>query len=237
MTKTVFDNGGYVGFKGTYGQTFLTLPSGLIINWDAANYPGSGTTLPDASGNSLNATLSNSPAYSSSNGGYFTYNGSNTALIAPENSAMNAQTISIESWCYPTSTAQYGMILEKGAQSSQYFILLYAGTFYLRVAGIGDTTFTAASFMTDNAWHHVVATVASGSQKIYINNVVRATTSTAGTISTSAQGLSVGISGGYPANAGLPFSGRIAISRVYNRVLTATEIASNYNGQKARFGL
>ena len=47
MTKTVFDNGGYVGFKGTYGQTFLTLPSGLIINWDAANYPGSGTTLPE----------------------------------------------------------------------------------------------------------------------------------------------------------------------------------------------
>lgn len=235
--KTVFDNGGYLGVNADFTNPFSLLPSGLIINWDAANYPGTGTTLNDTSGNSLNATLSNSPAYSSSNGGYFTYNGSNTALIAPDSTVMNSQTITIESWCYPTSTGQYGMILEKGSQSSQYFILLYAGTFYLRIAGIGDTTFAAASYMTDNAWHHIVATVASGSQKIYINNVLRAQTATTGTISTNANGMSVGISGGYPANAGLPFSGRIAISRVYNRVLSDTEIAANWNLHKGRFGL
>lgn len=236
MTKTVFDNGGYVGYKGTFGGAFFAIPSGLIINWDAANYPGTGTTLNDTSGNNLNATLSNSPAYSSGNGGYFTYNGSNTALIRADSTTMNASSITVETWAYPTATGQYGTLLEKGAQNTQYFLFLYGGTLYWRVAGLTDTTLTAASFMTANTWHHIVGTATSGSQKVYINNVVRATTTATGTIGTNANGMSVGISGGYPANGGLPFSGRIAVSRVYNRALSQTEIASNYNGEKARFG-
>jgi hypothetical protein len=221
-------------FKSTWPGT---LPVGLIINWDAANYPGSGTTLPDTSGNNLNATLSNSPTYSSSNGGYFTYNGSNTALIRADSTTMNSSSITVETWAYPTSTGQYGTFLEKGSQNTQYFLFLYGGTFYWRVAGLTDTTFTAASYMTDNTWHHIVGTATSGSQKVYVNNVVRATTTTTGTISTNANGMSVGISGGFPANGGLCFSGRIAVSRVYNRVLTDAEIASNWNSGKSRFGL
>lgn len=213
------------------------LPSGLILNWDAANYPGTGTTLNDTSGNGLNATLSNSPTYSSGNGGYFTYNGSNTALIRADSTIMNSQSITVETWAYPTATNQYGTFLEKGSQNTQYFLFLYGGTLYWRVSGLTDTTLTAASFMTANTWHHIVGTATSGSQKVYINNVVRATTTNTGTISTNTNGMSVGISGGFPANGGLCFSGRIAISRVYNRVLTDAEIASNWNSGKSRFGL
>lgn len=235
--KTVFNTGGYIGTAADYPKSFSLLPSGLVLNLDAASYSGSGTTLADTSSSALTATLSNSPAYSTGNGGYFTYNGSNNALLVPNNTVLDSQSITVETWAYPATTGQYGTMLEKGSQNSQYFVFLYGGTFYWRVAGLADCTFTAASYLTANTWHHIVATATSGAQNVYINNVLRASTTAAGTISTNANGLSVGISGGYTAGGGLPWSGRIGISRVYNRVLTTTEIAGLWNLSRSRFGL
>lgn len=235
--KTVFNTGGYIGTAVDYPKPLSLLPSGLVLNLDAANYAGTGSTLADTSSSALTATLSNSPAYSTSNGGYFTYNGSNTALLVPNNTVLDSQSITVETWAYPSSTGQYGTMLEKGTQNSQYFLFLYGGTFYWRISGLTDCTFAAASYLTANTWHHIVATATSGSQQVYINNVLRATTTTAGTISTNANGLSVGISGGYPAAGGLPWTGRIGISRVYSRVLTSTEVTANWNLNRARFGL
>jgi len=51
---------------------------GLVLCLDAANpksYPGSGTAWFDISGNSRNGTLTNSPTFSSSNQGYFSFDG------------------------------------------------------------------------------------------------------------------------------------------------------------------
>lgn len=49
-----------------------------LLLMDAGNYSGSGTTWTDGSGNNYNATLVGSPTYSSSNGGYFNFDGSGT---------------------------------------------------------------------------------------------------------------------------------------------------------------
>jgi len=58
--------------------------SGLVLQLDAANtksYPGSGTTWTDLSGNGNNGTLTNSPTFSSANGGIFTFNGTNQFIL------------------------------------------------------------------------------------------------------------------------------------------------------------
>ena len=39
------------------------------------------------------------------------------------------------------------------------------------------------------------------------------------------------------ANASQFLNGNIAITQIYNRVLSASEVAQNYNAQRARFGL
>jgi hypothetical protein len=60
-----------------YGKSIVT--DGLVFYVDAANgnsYPGSGTDWANLSG-SATATLTNAPTYSSSNGGYFSFDGTN----------------------------------------------------------------------------------------------------------------------------------------------------------------
>jgi hypothetical protein len=54
-----------------------------------ASYSGSGTTVNDLSGNAVNATLINGVGYSSTNGGCFTYDGSNDYLSVSSTSAFN----------------------------------------------------------------------------------------------------------------------------------------------------
>ena len=54
--------------------------NGLTINLDAGfvgSYPTTGTSIYDLSGNAVNGTLTNSPAFNSSNSGSLLFNGSN----------------------------------------------------------------------------------------------------------------------------------------------------------------
>jgi len=54
--------------------------SGASVIYDfgySTSYPGSGTTVYDVSGNGTNGTLVNSPTFSSGNGGYLSFNGTN----------------------------------------------------------------------------------------------------------------------------------------------------------------
>ena len=100
---------------------FIT--SGLILNYNInslSSYPGSGTTIIDLQGNS-NATTFNSPTYTSSGGGYLTFNGSNqyfvtnTALGSKLNPANTSTIISIFVWVYPMDN---GVIVQEIGQSS-----------------------------------------------------------------------------------------------------------------------
>jgi hypothetical protein len=63
----------------------------------------SGTTLYDLSGNNRNATISNSPTYTSGVGGYFTFNGVNNYITSPNayNAGNTAHTLEI--WIRPTA--------------------------------------------------------------------------------------------------------------------------------------
>lgn len=59
---------------------------GLVLSLDAGNtssYPGSGTVWNDLSGFNYNATLINSPAYSSDGSGSFIFNGSSNYATLP----------------------------------------------------------------------------------------------------------------------------------------------------------
>jgi hypothetical protein len=100
---------------------------------------------------------------------------------------------------------------------------------------------SAAASITTGAWHHIVATRDSSypasAPKIYLDGTLLASTET------------VGLYGPYEDETGaltvlgnvktatlvysLPFDGKIFDARIYNRILTAAEVTTLYNGGTA----
>jgi hypothetical protein len=77
-----------------------------------------------------------------------------------------------------------------------------------------------------------VATGEFGSQRFYVNGTLTDSKARNFNATVNAQPLSIGKLAYSPRY----FTGNVAVARIYNRVLSATEVTQNYNAQKARFG-
>ena len=220
------------------------ITNGLVLCLDAANtksYPGSGTTWTDLSGRGSIGELVNSPIYNSSNGGYFQFVTDDYIKI-PNNTALDTQTPTVEVWVKTNATTQSGFWFEKGQVNTQYSLFQEGNAIQWRqYLSTGPTltnlSTTTATYMNTSSWYQVVGTYISGSRKLYINGVLVNSDSQTGLINTDANGMSIGVYGGYSGARGYYYNGNLAICRVYNRVLTASEIQQNFNALRGRFGI
>jgi hypothetical protein len=217
---------------------------GLVLALDAASknsYPGSGTLWTDLSGNSNNGTLVNAPTFDSSNAGNITFNGTNQYVTLGSTLAGTAAgTISF--WIKLTSTITTG----------------YAGNqrpwgknvdFECRWGGNGvaadnqklnvDINGTQNLISTQNIWLNtiwyniaIVYNSGTNSSVLYVQGIQDA-------IGTAANpsGLTGTFNIAATTNATGFVDGKIANFLIYNRALSATEVAQNYNAQKSRFNL
>ena len=185
----------------------------------------------------LNTITVNNLTYNSNN--IFSFNGSSSWIELPTSSLFDSQAITMESWNNPTATSQNGFLFEKGQVNTQYSNFYYSdGTFYFRTMGLSsqDLTFASSSYITANKWNHVVCTVGNGTKVVYVNgNIVAQATGVTGTMPTGQTNQYVGKYGS-GANQ-YTFSGSIAVSKVYNRALTASEIQQNFNALRSRFSI
>jgi len=219
------------------------ITDGLVFALDAGNlvsYPGSGTSalnlrdtrFPQA------GTLTNGTTFNSGNSGNFVFDGTNDYIVFSDNSELDSQTITMESWVNVNSVFQNGFLFEKGSVNTQYSNFFNSdGTFYFRTMGLSaaDLTFYAPSYITVNTWNHIVCTYINGVKAIYVNGVqVAGQTGLTGTISTNTSGLYIGA---YGPGSGYFLNGEIAVSRVYNIALKPEQIRQNYNEGTSRFGL
>lgn len=223
-------------------NTYIS-PTGLTAVFDAANtrsYPGTGTTWADLAGGNYNATLNNSPTFSSSNGGFFTFNGTNTSAVLTR---PVQDDFSLCCWFQTTQSAgtadQWyngrGLVDgEVGGTVNDFGLSVGAGKVMF---GTGNTDVTAVSTNTysDNRWHYAVGTRlrASGSLILYVDGASVATT-TGGTQSlTSPTQLRIG---SIQSQIGF-FSGNISAVQIYNRVLSSTEVIQNFNALRSRYSV
>lgn len=228
-----------------YSPAIVT--SGLVLCLDAANrksypgYPGSSTAWTDLSGNNINFTTFNSPTFNNVNLGCFTWNGTTTYATATENSLFNTETFTFDCWARTSSVNQYGFFFEKGNVNTQYSIFLENPNIKIRtnttISGLSDLQFTAASYVQSNIWFLVSASYNNGLKKFYINGVLLGTQTVSGTLTTNANGMSIGVYGGFNGTRGYYYNGDIASIKFYNRTLSDTEVLQNYNVTKTRFGL
>jgi len=216
--------------------------SGLIVNLDAgqlSSYPGSGSTWTNigSGGATYDATLLNSPTYSSNYGGYLEFNGTNqsTSITRPVQ-----DDFSLSVWFKTTSNAGtlgnwyqgIGLIDgEIGGVTNDFGLSMAAGRLMFGV-GNPDTTITSTATYNDNFWHNVIVTrtKSDGALVMYVDGTQVATgTGNTNTLN-SPTSLSIAVS-----SSGAYFPGNIAICETYTIALNSTQVLQNYNYLYPRF--
>ena len=161
--------------------------SGLIVNLDAgqlSSYPGSGSTWTNigSGGATYDATLLNSPTYSSNYGGYLEFNGTNqsTSITRPVQ-----DDFSLSVWFKTTSNAGtlgnwyqgIGLIDgEVGGVTNDFGLSMASGRLMFGI-GNPDTTITSTATYNDNFWHNVIVTrtKSDGALVMYVDGTQVAT--------------------------------------------------------------
>ena len=228
---------------GTFGGAQPIVTDGLVFAVDAANYqsyPGSGTTWSDMAGNN-NGTLTYGPTFDSGNGGSIVFDGVND-YVDTNNDLQNISYLTLNVWLKfntQTSSPWHGVITK-----NQYFDFAFAvggssapgkGVIYLVNSTNQDSgNVTTTSRIDDNNWHNLVTTFDGNSVKIYVDSNLENSASLSGIIK-STFGKNIYIAGYQNANQYL--NGNIAITQIYNRALSSSEITQNYNALKSRFNL
>jgi hypothetical protein len=218
--------------------------SGLVLNLDGVNstsYIGSGTTWYDTSGNSHNASLTNTPTHSTLGSGSFSFNGTNQSAIivagsgTPLLSSQNSN-VTMEVWFYMTGTSNNAPIFyngNAGANGYGLYMGVCSGTYTTISVLFGGYYCSAVSYsgLSTNTWYHAVFTATSGnSNNLYINSV-SVSTSTLTFAAPTSNGTAIAGN-----NGGQYFQGNIAVARLYNRALSELEVQQNFFAQIRRFG-
>ena len=202
---------------------------GLVNYIDGLNkrsYSGSGTTITDLMG-TANYTISGDPTFNTA--GYWDMDGSGD-IFTCSNDLGSPTTVSNDFWInIQGETNNTRNINSSGTNKgvARWSIYLTTNT-TLRLYRGGYFNCTTA--LSTTAWNYVCVTNDGSTTHWYINGA--ASNNGSQNIGKSAQSTFI-IADGYNGN----FNGRMGPHRMYNRVLSATEVLQNFNAQRARFGV
>jgi hypothetical protein len=219
------------------GPNIIT--DGLVLALDAASprsYPGTGTTWYDLSEQGNNGTITNSPTFSDNT---FIFNG--TTQYAQANSVTNniiSSDFTLEAWIKTSSTQDHKSIFSfntSGGGNRKLWMVRNAGM------GVYDSTtwYIGSINVDDNQWHHIMATYDYSTKglKTYTDGVLDLNVTTNVQINVQASdtaNIAMEYDAGSPSDY---FYGEIPIVKVYDKVLSSTEVTQNYNALKSRFEL
>ena len=205
--------------------------SNLKLHLDASNntsYTGSGTNWNDLTTNNNDGTISGASFLSSTNGGVFDFDGSNDRVSLTN--SLNSSTKAFEIWLNPDNFSADQWPFQQGnGQGVENYLRIYSSGVQVRM---GNQTLTH-SYTTANKWIHVVGTQKSGNGfEFYFNGVlVQETTNSLSSLSNDYFNLGVRYNAGYQGY----FNGQIAQVRIYDKVLTAQEVITNYRATQGNY--
>ena len=235
---------------------------GLVLCLDAGNsrsYPGSGTAWSNLVATSNTGTLTNGPTYSSANGGAIVFDGTNDFCDFGSMSG-SFSSFSVIVWFYPTNVANYKNVIDCNfnfygsgnvgprleMNSSGNLIWGYSNIttnndacygHEVRTSGLAVNTWHCAA-ITYNGNGNTSATYYNGNQTT-LNRITYS--GSGGTILPSGfvgsmNKVVIG-KGWYDGVPDRVYAGRVSIGLIYNRALTAAEVAQNFNATRSRYGI
>lgn len=219
----------------------------LILCLDAANplsFPGSGTVWTDLSKFSRQATLAGTPASGSTYGGYIETPAvqTSTYIILPEGAPQSLTSgivFSIEIWCTlkDTGATRYFSSMVNSGGGNLFIIQKNASD--LGIYAVSLVSGTQPTYTVDVPMQLVIAS--NGTNQFFYKNGVLSSTwgaplndiaATCGWIMDQEQDA---CKGAFDSNQNT--YGWWHNIKMYNRCITAAEVAQNYNAVKTRFGL
>lgn len=228
----------YPGSQKATGGTVSTVGSDTLHTF-TSNSTFITNFLRDVTDNNRNLTLFNSVAYSSSNQGFLTFDGTDdysTINDVNNNLRFNGSNsiFTIEAFVRINSVKRnpifdyYSYGLEVADGNGLNFWWKTETNWY---------SAPATGTLTTGQWCHIAGTMQSGvGAKTYLNGVEIGSDAAAPNISTSYSWIGPYL--GYTAHvSGVWTNGSVALCRVYNRALSAAEIAQNFNSARGRYGI
>lgn len=222
----------------------LPVNSGLELYYDPSNsasYSGSGTTLYDLSPSGVNATISGSPA---SAGNCFSFTGTQSIQTGNLATLYSGWQHSLEIWFSPSAAGAVFSDTGTGPTNTNYHAtgleVYQTGPFYLANGMLweaGVNRIGGGVVSLNNWYQHVRVYNGSNLAYAYLNKVK--STDTAITWDTPFPGwyLNFGSSETTKFANGNAFQGKLGVVRLYNKVLTQSEVNQNYDATKALYGL
>ena len=215
----------------------------LLFSYDPSTIKDNSTSLISLVNTGNNGTLQSSIVVSASPP-VFDLNGSSD-YISTTTQYVNPQTYTIAFW-FRTNVASGNKIIgfentQTGTVSTNYDRQLYVGTdgkLYYGLVDAGTLKYITTSFrVTDNKFRYVVLTATSGSQSLYIDDVLIGTqTASASEVSTGYWRIGSYILTSWTNGANGYFDGQIGTIQLYNRFLSRPEITQNYQAGKSTYG-
>jgi hypothetical protein len=215
----------YAGFKR------LIPTDGIVLYLDGNNTDKqvmTASTANDISGNNYNGTLVNGVTIVRDGQRSFSFDGTddyiNCGNVMPSGNYTKVFIFKVPNFSFSDN------LVSGGADGSHYVYL--AGTPYLRTGHFNGGEAVSNYVTIANTWNFAVVTFSTTSGfAIYQNgNTVVGSDPSTGAF-TGGNKLNLGSYGG-----SFLLQGNIAVTIIYNRVLTTTEILSIYNAYKGRFG-
>jgi hypothetical protein len=209
-----------------------SLEKGMVGYWKLDD--ASGTSATDSSGNGNTGTLTNGPTWTTGQiGGAVDFDGTNDYIDSGTGSSLNVggTNLTISAWAKKTTGTDGVMNIVNRGQSGvggyNFGIgVNTCGAHSMNMSKLGVVHICVGSFPQDTNWHHVVAVWNSSGQKIYVDGVVSGTDSNNQSFNAAYSGsLKIGMD--YDGTSS-PFKGSLDEVRIYNRALSADEVAKLY---------
>lgn len=252
-----------ISYGGTYGGSNssweVTMPqieaksyATTFVNGTRGATVATGGGWADLSGNNIHGQLIGGVTESSSNGGSLVFNGS-TGYSGSGALTGSFSTFTVIVWFYPTSVSNYQNVIDcnyayNGSTGNLGPRLEMNSTGNLAWAYSQDTSVNnnfymhnvVSSGLAANTWHCAAITYTPNTSTTYYNGnatglsrvVNGSPTGFLGTMNNVNLGRGFSLGG-----AERWFSGRVSNVQIYNRALSATEVAQNFNALRGRYGI
>ncbi|HVQ58803.1 MAG TPA: LamG-like jellyroll fold domain-containing protein [Solirubrobacterales bacterium] len=189
----------------------------------------SGVTATDASPSKNNGTVSGATSVAGGKiGRALSFDGVNDKVDVPDAASLDLTTgMTLEAWVNPTTKTGYRTALMKERNKDLVYALYASNGSTPKLENFTATenaaTAPAANSLPLNTWSHLAATYDGTTLRLYVNGTQVATKAATGAMPNTANPLRIGGNSVW----GEYFSGLVDEVRVYNRALTAGEIATD----------